>query len=105
MSTGPSKLWVEAMTWAGAQGAHHTKPGLWTGNAGEMDGVSIDVAANTNPEEVDGVPGYGIRLTSKTHLMACIFTPAGGVLGGGAPGDEDRLIAFFERLNLAGGRS
>jgi len=41
MSNGPSQLWVEAMTWAGSQGAHHTKPGLWTGNAGATDGAWV----------------------------------------------------------------
>jgi hypothetical protein len=97
--TGPSALWVEAMTWAGANGAHHEIPGLWSKNAGALDGVSLDVTANTHPDEIDGVPAFGVRLTSPTHMMAGVLTPSGGAIIGGAPGDEDRLIAFFADLN------
>lgn len=103
--SGPSALWVEAMTWAGANGAHHQIPGLWSKNAGSVNGVSIDVTANAHSDETEGVPAFAVRITSPTHLMAGILTPAGGVLMGGAPGDEDRLIAFFSELNAkaAGG--
>lgn len=101
--SGPSELWVEAMTWAGANGAHHEKPGLWTKNAGSLDGVSIDVTANAHRDEIDGVPAFGVRITSPTHIMAAVFTPAGGMILGGAPGDEDRLIAFFSGLNAKAG--
>lgn len=99
--TGPSELWAEAMLWAGENGASHTKPGLWRGAAGVMDGIAIDVAANTHDTEVENIPPFGIRLTSPTHMMVCIFTPAGGVLGGGGEGDEDRLIEFFKARRAA----
>lgn len=98
---GPSALWVEAMMWAGSKGAHHSVSGLWAGNAGLLGNMSIDVTANTHDVEVDGLPAFGVRLTSPTHIMVCIFTPSGGVIAPAEPGDEDRLIAFFAGLNAA----
>lgn len=97
-----SELFTTIAEWATARGAVNINelPGCWECDW-EFDGMPAHVSVNGHGEDKQSADGITVppihALISVNGWPAVLCNPYGGVIMGGEPGTEDRLIAALAK--------